>query len=81
MDAKANFTECKSIIDAVMRDSGKKYKIKTKEHPSFINGRCASIIYNNREVGYFGELHPKTIIQFQLEHPIIAFELNTDKIL
>jgi len=78
MDAKANFTESKSLVDAVMRDSGKKYNIKEKEHPAFINGRCASVVCDNKEIGFFGELHPKTITQFDLEHPIIAFELQTE---
>jgi phenylalanyl-tRNA synthetase beta chain len=78
IDAKANFTECKSYIEAVMRDSGAKYNIKDKEHPGFVKGRCASIIYNNKEIGFFGELHPKTISQFELEYPIIAFELRAD---
>jgi phenylalanyl-tRNA synthetase beta chain len=78
MDAKANFTECKSIVDAVMRDSGKIYNIKEKEHPAFVNGRCASVFSDNKEIGFFGELHPRTIKQFNLEHPIIAFELKAE---
>ena len=78
MDAKANFTECKSLVDAVLRDSGKKYDIKNKDHAAFVNGRCASVICDNNEIGFFGELHPKTIMKFDLEHPIIAFELQAE---
>ncbi|MGF3554286.1 MAG: phenylalanine--tRNA ligase subunit beta, partial [Thermoplasmatota archaeon] len=78
IDAKASFTECKSFTDAIMRDSGFKYEIKEDDHPGFINGRCVSIIYKNRKIGIYGELHPKTIINFELEHPIIAFEMNID---
>ena len=75
IDAKANFTECKSLVDAIMRDSGTSYSIKNKDHPAFVNGRCASVVFKNREIGFFGELHPKTISEFQLEYPIIAFEV------
>lgn len=78
IDAKANFTECKSIIDALMRDIGIKYSINEYGHPAFVQGRCASVIYNNKELGFFGELHPKTITNFNLEHPVIAFEMKTD---
>jgi len=78
IDAKANFTECKSLIDAVMRDGGMKYAIEDKGHPSFVKGRCASVICKNKEIGFFGELHPKTITWFDLEHPMIAFEIQTD---
>jgi len=76
IDAKSNFTECKSIVEAILRDIGIKNTIKEKNHPAFIEGRCASVIKDNKEIGFFGEIHPKTILQFDLEHPIVAFELS-----
>ena len=78
IDSKANFTGCKSIVDGVMRDIGVNYSINDKGHPAFVKGRCASVICDNNEIGFFGELHPKTIVGFNLEHPIIAFEIWTD---
>ena len=78
IDAKANFTECKSLVDAIMRDSGTKFEISSNNNPAFVNGRSASIMIKNREIGVFGELHPKTISNFQLEYPIIAFEVKAD---
>jgi phenylalanyl-tRNA synthetase beta chain len=80
IDAKANFTECKSLVEAFLRDSGTEYNIRNFDHPAFVNGRCASIIIKNKEVGFFGELHPKTISEFDLEYPIIAFEIQVDMI-
>jgi phenylalanyl-tRNA synthetase beta chain len=81
IDAKANFTECKSLVEAIMRDSGFKYKLKEGNHPAFVKGRCAQIIFKDKEIGFFGEIHPKTIINFKLEHPIIAFEINADHLI
>lgn len=78
IDAKANFTECKSFVEAVMRDAGIVYSIKEFNHPGFVKGRCAAVVVNDKNVGFFGELHPKTISNFELEHPIIAFEINVD---
>jgi phenylalanyl-tRNA synthetase beta chain len=78
IDAKASFTECKSIVEAVLRDAGITYSIQEKNHPAFIEGRCASIIKDKAEIGFFGELHPKTIQTYELEHSTIAFELNAD---
>jgi len=75
--AKAHFTECKSLIEAVLRDSGtKSYHIAEKDHPAFVEGRCARVIVKDRELGFFGELHPRTIRAFNLEYPIIAFDLQ-----
>jgi len=78
IDAKASFTECKSITEAIMRDLGINYNIKDYPHPGFVKGRCASIIHNNKEIGFFGELHPKTISIFKLEYPIISLEIIAD---
>jgi phenylalanyl-tRNA synthetase beta chain len=80
IDAKANFTECKSFVDAIMRDSGIRYEIIDKDNQGFVKGRCASVLFNKKEIGYFGEVHPKTIINFSLEYPIIAFEINVDSL-
>jgi phenylalanyl-tRNA synthetase beta chain len=80
IDAKANFTECKSLIEAVLRGTGITYTVKNKTHPAFISGRCAAVLANGNEIGVFGELHPQTITQFELAHPIIAFELRADLI-
>ena len=78
IDAKASFTECKSLVEAIMRDSGFNFSIKDFDHSAFINGRCAMILIDNKELGFFGELHPKTILNFELEYPVIAFEIRTD---
>jgi phenylalanyl-tRNA synthetase beta chain len=81
IDAKANFTECKSLVETVLHECGRKPIVKEKTHGAFIEGRCASVVKNDAEIGVFGELHPKTIQAFSLEHPIIAFELATDLLL
>jgi phenylalanyl-tRNA synthetase beta chain len=78
IDAKANFTDCKSIVESVLRECGVKPVIKETVHTAFIEGRCAAVLKGTTEIGVFGELHPKTIQAFQLEHPMIAFELDTD---
>ena len=61
-----------------MRDIGITYGIKDFNHPGFVKGRCAGVFIKNKKLGFFGELHPQTISNFLLEHPIIAFELNLD---
>jgi phenylalanyl-tRNA synthetase beta chain len=81
IDAKANFTECKSLVENLLRECGQKLVLKEKTHGAFIEGRCAAIQKKETEIGVFGELHPRTIQAFDLEHPIIAFELNADLLL
>lgn len=76
--AHANFTACKSIVEALLRDVGINYDIESYHHPAFIEGRCAQIISDKTHLGFFGELHPRTISNFSLEHPVIAFEFHAD---
>ncbi|PNX46605.1 MAG: phenylalanine--tRNA ligase subunit beta [Thermoplasmata archaeon M11B2D] len=81
IDAKANFTECKSLVETVLRECKQKPLIKETSQGAFIQGRCAAVMKKETEIGVFGEIHPKTIQAFHLEHPIIAFELITDYLL
>ena len=78
IDAKANYSLCKSLVEAVLRDSGIGFSLAEANHPAFIPGRCATVIKDKTIIGIFGELHPRTITAFKLEHPIIAIELFVD---
>lgn len=79
--ATAHFTECKSIVEAIFRDIGIMYDIQEYDHPGFVKGRCAQMTTDKEHLGFFGELHPKTITNFSLEHPVIAFELHADRLI
>ncbi len=79
IDSKANFTECKSIVEAFFRDIGFDISIEKGNHPAFISGRCASINYKDKGIGFFGELHPDTLTSFNIEHPAIAFEIDIEE--
>ncbi|MEN4007491.1 MAG: phenylalanine--tRNA ligase subunit beta [Methanobacteriaceae archaeon] len=79
----ANFTEIKSIVDSIFVNLDLEMEIESYKHPSFIKGRCSKVKganswkSNNLNItGYFGELSPEVITNFDLEYPVIAFELE-----
>ncbi|AEF96129.1 phenylalanine--tRNA ligase subunit beta [Methanotorris igneus] len=72
----ANFNEIKSYVEALLRELKIDYELENHSHPSFIEGRCAKIINNEKEIGYFGEIHPEVILNFDLEHPVVGFEIE-----
>lgn len=84
--SQANFTEIKSTSHALISNLGLKMEIEDLDHPSFIQGRCASlkgIKKGSSEVivgGFFGEINPGVITNFQLEYPVIALEVEFKKI-
>ncbi len=75
--ARAGFTECKSLVQAILHNLGIDADVEGREHPSFIEGRCAAVVTGEGELGYFGEVHPTVITAFDLEYPVIGFELST----
>lgn len=74
-DPKVNFNQMKSILEEIFFDLGLDYKIEEKLHKSFIDGRCASVKINGKELGIFGELHPEVLSNFKIEEPTVAFEI------
>ncbi|OGI12230.1 phenylalanine--tRNA ligase subunit beta [Candidatus Micrarchaeota archaeon RBG_16_36_9] len=74
----ANLTEIKSVVEAILSSLGYKYEIKSHNHPSFIESRCGKIIIDDKEVGFFGEIHPKILENWKLEKPVIVFEMGVE---
>lgn len=70
----------KSYAEGLLREMDINYKLENYDHPSFIGGRCARIINADTEkaIGYFGELHPEVILNFDLEHPVVGFEMEIE---
>lgn len=75
---KASFTEAKSLVEGILRALDVQYSIQPNSHGSFVNGRCASVVSGENEIGIFGELHPQVITNFDLSNPILAFELDVE---
>jgi phenylalanyl-tRNA synthetase beta chain len=75
----ANFTELKSFAEAVLASLGlKNWQIKEVKHPSFLEGRTATIYIKGKCLGILGEVHPEVLNNFELENPTVAFEINLD---
>jgi phenylalanyl-tRNA synthetase beta chain len=78
----ANFTEIKSILEALLMNLGlKKWTVKEAEHPSFLQGRVAAVSFKGKELGVVGEIHPEVLNNFELENPTGAFEIDLQKII
>jgi len=78
--SSVGFTEMKSMMDGFLNGLGLNMQVESKEHGSFIEGRCASIIEGGTEIGLFGEISPKVLENFELENPTVGFELDFEGI-
>ena len=73
----ANFTEIKSIFQSALKTGfGIQIDTKTTSHPSFEEGRCASIIVNKKSVGIIGEINSKIIENYKIRVPVVGFEIS-----
>lgn len=72
----ADFSEAYAAADALCRDLGLPYTTKESADPAFIDGRRGDIIVDGSAVGVFGEINPRVILGFELDHPIAAVELD-----
>lgn len=78
--SQANFTEVKSTVASILANLNFEMVIKPLEHPSFIRGRCAEFKGEKENKllvkGVFGELHPEVLSNFELEYPVVLWEME-----
>lgn len=75
--ATLSFFDGKGIIEALMLDLGiARWSIQPSETPWLQPGRSSSIILRGQSVGYLGEVHPEVLAQFDVQGPVVIFELD-----
>jgi phenylalanyl-tRNA synthetase beta chain len=78
----ANFTEIKSLLESLLTNLGlQNWTVEETKHPSFLEGRAATISLGNMELGVVGEIHPEVLNNFELENPTGAFEIDLQLII
>lgn len=77
-DTTTTFTQIKQVLDTLLESRAYSCTIEAKDHPSYIAGRCGTILINNEPVGIIGEVHPQVLENFGLTAPVAAFELNIE---
>ncbi|MFP4401779.1 MAG: phenylalanine--tRNA ligase subunit beta [Candidatus Nanoarchaeia archaeon] len=74
------YTQIKEVCDSLFKLLGVFDNIEYIEakDESFIEGRCAQILYNSEKLGVIGELHPQVLDNFGMIVPVSAFEINLE---
>ena len=74
----ANLSYMKSLLVAFFKNIGLDVEIKPSSHKSFVEGRYGEIFSNNICIGFFGEIHPKVLANWNLELPVVTAEIYLD---
>lgn len=55
------------------------YYIEGCSDEAYLPGRCAAIIYRQKRIGLMGTLHPQVLLNFELNYPTSAIEIDMEK--
>jgi phenylalanyl-tRNA synthetase beta chain len=78
--AAAGFSEIMSVFNAFREVLPQRLTSAEHVHPSFIKGRCASILLRGKRIGLLGELHPNILQSFGLKMPVAALEMDAESL-
>jgi phenylalanyl-tRNA synthetase beta chain len=77
-DTDASYEDAKARLQALARAFDVSLETPATRHPSFIDGRAATVVLDGDAVGVVGELHPAVLVEHDLEVPVSAFEFRLD---
>jgi phenylalanyl-tRNA synthetase beta chain len=80
-----NFTEIKQILLYLFKELGTKTNITLKESDlsipiHFIEGRTADVLFDNKNIGIMGEIHPKILKNWKIKMPVALLEIDLKEI-
>lgn len=76
MGRDASYASIRSVVDALLMEAGFEGTYAAAEHSAFIPGRVAELRTDGEIGGVLGELHPETIVNFGLDHPVAIADLK-----
>ncbi|WP_290813783.1 phenylalanine--tRNA ligase subunit beta [Halovivax sp.] len=72
----AAYEDAKARLQALARAFDVDLETPATEHPTFLDGRTASVLLDGADVGVIGELDPSVLVEHDLEVPVAAFEFD-----
>lgn len=76
-----NFTEIKQVLDYMAKMLNVEFKLKEAVVHNIIEGRSGTILLDEKEIGFIGEVHPSMLKAWHLKMPLAVFEINLEKII
>jgi len=74
----AAYDDAKARLQALCRAFDADLETPPTSHPTFVDGRTAEVVIDGESVGVIGEVHPKVLVEYDLEVPVAAFEFDLD---
>jgi phenylalanyl-tRNA synthetase beta chain len=78
--AELDFYDAKGIVETLLRQlgitRGRFVAPDDSAYPYLQPGRIAELQLGGRAIGYLGEVHPAVLARFDIDEPVVCFELE-----
>ena len=78
--ARANFSEVKAMMNSILENLDVEVEIEDGGIDCFIEGRRYVANVGGEPIGWAGELKPEVLVNWELEMPVAALEMDIDKL-
>ncbi|QLK24381.1 phenylalanine--tRNA ligase subunit beta [Natrinema zhouii] len=75
---ESGYEDAKARLQTLARNFDVDLETPPTDHPTFISGRTAAVVIDGEEIGVIGEVHPKVLVEHDLEVPVSAFEFDLE---
>jgi len=76
--SKTGYSEIKGIVESLLKQMSVGYSFKENLNETFLEGRCADIFSNGKNIGFMGEISPTVLEKWGIEMPCSAFEISLE---
>ena len=80
-DRRLDFFDAKGALEAVAEALGVDLEYAADEEFGLLPGRVARLTVSGEPVGVLGEVHPLTLEGFDIDQPVVLFELDVARLL
>ncbi len=78
---QADFHTGKGIVEAAFASVKGRFSVESCDEPFLHPGKSAYIAVDGRRAGYVGEVHPLVLEAFDVDRPVVAFEILEDALI
>lgn len=75
-DPEAGYEDARARLQFLAGEHGVELATPETSHPTFLEGRVATVTFDGEAAGIVGEVHPRVLEAYELEVPVAAFEFD-----
>ncbi|MEF8814763.1 MAG: phenylalanine--tRNA ligase subunit beta [Halovenus sp.] len=75
-ESGVSYEDARARLQAIAASFDRELETPPTDHPTFIPGRTAEVVLDGESVGVVGEVHPRVLVEHDMEVPVVAFEFR-----